>query len=169
MKKPNNINSQIEIDIDRIKLIRVSRIKTAKRLEKYDNSWKIILLIYNIEAVISVLVGFFAPNKVSTPVISGIVSISVILLQDFVAGRDYKNRSSNLHYQQLGMKNLISKLQRLLLNNKLTEEQLLDKYSNICNEYQAILLGYENHDDLDFINAKIELDIIHDKEKKIFL
>lgn len=163
-----NLLTSIDRTIKRNSVIRQARIISSERLKKYSENWNTIFLWLNVIAIIGACLGISSiigilkqPQSTSKLItfVSTIFSLYVILLQDFVSRENYSERSLKLHYNQLNLKRIINKLVCLkiyiesLSEEKVTKE-LLIHYNEIINERQAYLSGYENHDSLDYAQAK---------------
>ena len=161
----------IEENIKRNNTIRNARIISSERLRKYSEKWNVIFVWLNLIAVIGTVLGIYSyihKNKIIT-LVSALFSLYVILVQEFVGKENYSERSLKLHYHQLSLKRVINELTKLKIRIQCTPEHEvnwkdLELYKYILNERNQSLSGYENHDDQDYIEAKI----IEKKEKEIY-
>lgn len=154
------IKYEVEKKIKTLNKTRNNRLEMSKRLSDYDDKWKVVFFILNIEAVIFILLALsniqinelFAETSFS--LFSGIFSIYVILLQYYINSLNYRERALRLHYHQLDIEDLILRLKRIFLiqndsNQSFKDSQAIEEYKIIMFEYQAFLKNNENHNSLD--------------------
>lgn len=173
----------------RILKIRDARVVASERLGLYSNMWDSMLFIYNIIAVLVSILGIASltscndGNNRYISVLSVFISLFVILIQDFVAKKDYTGRSKELHYNQLWLKNIsneinicLRKINYDILDNlgnngevdwkKVDDKsinEIVTRYENVKKIYNTALCGYENHSSEDFHNKNINGDYYYHK------
>ncbi|WP_339299304.1 SLATT domain-containing protein [Paenibacillus sp. FSL R5-0623] len=155
-----NIYSEIEKKINTLNKTRINRIKMSSRLKEYSSKWKSIFFIFNIEAIVFVLLSISGKNiseRFNDPLfglISGVFSLYVILIQYYINELNYNERALKIHYHQLDIEDLTLRLKELLTKYnsqqiKLEEREIINEYKTIMHEYQTVLKNNENHDAID--------------------
>lgn len=167
--KYDKLYMHIQKKLGKITEIRKLRLNSFIKNKNMNEKWEVILLVYNIIAVI--LVIFSLSNMFSNiaiknlGIISSIFSIYVILIQNYVSKKDFNGRKDKFYSNQLSIKTCIEDLRSLFLdgaylnnimslnNNmdiiyKLSEdyEKKLIKYELIIQKYQEIIAFTENYD-----------------------
>ncbi|QQE77304.1 SLATT domain-containing protein [Alicyclobacillus sp. SO9] len=145
---PDEINKKINT----LNKTRTNRIKLSQRLQRYDEKWRVVFFLLNIEAVVCVVLSLITAQwqSMAFPVFSGVFSIYVILTQYFVSQRNYSERALTVHHHELDIEDLILKLKSLILLKADSKKQdMLDQFNAIMSEYQRILKNNENHDQID--------------------
>jgi SMODS and SLOG-associating 2TM effector domain family 5 len=163
-KDYRNISILGEIDkkINTFNKTRNNRINMSLRLKGYSEKWKLTFFFLNFEAVIFVVLSLVGETIINEKaynilsIVSGIFSIYVILIQYFINELNYNERSLKVHYHQLDIEDLILKLKKLILINKIdegtettTNDSVIENFNNVMYEYQSILKNNENHDPID--------------------
>lgn len=147
----DDIDSAIKKKLKGWDRTRHNRIEASERLKGYSQKWSIVTFIFNVEAVICVILTLKFPLKNQIDVVvSGIFSIYVILLQYFLATLNYEARSLKFHYEQIGIENLRMELKQILYkNNDNNDKSKKEQYYSIVKRYEENLIGYENHSRID--------------------
>ena len=116
----------------------------------------------NLVAVIFVFLSFInGNNRTAIAVVSGCYTTYVLILQYFLATRNYNSRSLKLHYEQLEIESLRSELKAIEFSPDQGVKQKEEHFTYIIQCYQTSLLGIENHtriDDLRYTRGKIRRD-----------
>lgn len=149
--------SEINKKINTINKTRNNRIHLSQRLKLYNDKWRVVFFILNIEAVffvvLSLVGGEFTENEPSSMfrIISSFFSIYVILAQYYVSQLNYSERSLKSHYHQLELEDLILSLKSLILEirDDMYNREFKEKYNNVMIAYQRLLKNNENHDPID--------------------
>lgn len=181
-----DIYDELNVLGKRVLEIRNARVIASERLGLYANMWDSVLFIYNIIAVLVSILGIaaFDDKKQYISILSVFISLFVILIQDFVAKKDYTGRSKELHYNQIWLKNISNEINICLrkinydfldkldknkreldwkkIDNKSINE-ILTRYDNLKKMYNTALCGYENHSAEDFHSKNIEGDYYYNK------
>jgi len=145
----SNILAAIKKKEEGWKRTRNNRISASERLKGYSQKWGTITLLFNVEAVIFLIISLRFPlDSGFDAAFSGAFSLYVILIQYYLATLNYEAKAMKFHYEQLEIENLRLKLKRLYHSVENTE-LLEERYANIVSEYQENLSGYENHGALD--------------------
>lgn len=156
---------EIEHKIGTLDKTRNNKMKQSLRLEKYNEMWKVVTFILNIEAVIFVIlslsgIALFDKND-NFKVVVSIFSIYVILIQYYVSGQKYGERALKAHNQQLSIEDLILSLKNLFIMKNsegidVRKTFLINELNRIMNEYQILLKNNENHAPIDYMSAVTE-------------
>lgn len=152
------LNETIENKLKGWDRTRHNRINASERLKSYNDIWSVLTLIMNTVAIFFVFFSFKLHNSNGfAEIISACFSSYVILLQYFLATRDYSARSLKLHYEQLEIEDLRSELKKiqLLPSSDLSLDE--ERISSVITRYQVSLKNSENHgaiDDKRYMNSK---------------
>ncbi|CAC9975375.1 hypothetical protein FLAPXU55_03088 [Flavobacterium panici] len=85
------------------------------------------------------------------------LSILQLVIAQFENSQDYKLKAKNFHDCSLELSKLYNKLRTFkTLNSTASEYSVLSFCQKLSEEYQEILNRYENHDDIDYDNFKVE-------------
>ncbi|SNT42487.1 hypothetical protein SAMN05444672_12250 [Bacillus sp. OK838] len=140
----------------RVKLTRKSRINASKRLrqkhlyfEKITNFYSLLVLILSVW-----FINISDPEKslLLTKMLL-ILSLSLTFFTMFLNTKNYKERAGSFetNYQQLDI--LLNKLDRIeIYPVEITDEAL----KGLQREYEKLIIGNENHHDIDYMTAKDE-------------
>lgn len=134
---------------NRIKSTRKSRIEASKRLRTTNDFYDKVLNFYSL--IILVLSIWFL-NKdgdvgITATKILLVLSLSLTFVTLFINSRNYKERAGNFetNYQQLDV--LVNRIDRFLTTN---EELNAVKLKEFQREYEKLIIGKENHANIDF-------------------
>lgn len=140
----------------RVKLTRKSRINASKRLrqkhlyfEKITNFYSLLVLILSVW-----FINISDPEQslLLTKMLL-ILSLSLTFFTMFLNTKNYKERAGSFetNYQQLDI--LLNKLDRIeIYPVEITDEVL----KGLQREYEKLIIGNENHHDIDYMTAKDE-------------
>lgn len=158
-----DIETVIEQKDNKIHKARIARLNFSSRLSKYSRKWTFISFSMNVEAIIIVLLSLsrtieiihIGPFNISFNLLSGIFTLYVILLQYYINSLNYNERSLQLHYHQLELEDIKNKLQVLYLKkdrtgDNINEEEIINNYDKLIDQYQIAMKNNENHSDIDF-------------------
>lgn len=164
-----NFESDLKKKIKTYKTTKLNRINMSKRLTGYSHKWKLLFFVFNLLAVIFVILSLKSTYefvdiyrwKVDFDVLAGLFTIYVIMLQYYINGLNYEERSLRAHYHQLEIEDLILKLQELTRiyssldhEDQQAREEVMTKFHEITENYQLIMKNNENHHDTDYKKAQ---------------
>lgn len=169
MEKNYDINLKDEVlkKIKSINKVRNARISASERMRHYSKNWGRIFLIFNLIAILFVITAIAKiiskEFEDQFSVVTSIFSLYVIIIQYYINGKNYGERSLRLHYHQLELEKNILDLKALIFklksegrdNDNFLED--VNKYKMIMKDYQNNLLNIENHTDMDFKKGNMEL------------
>jgi hypothetical protein len=149
----------------RIKKTRKSRIEASKRLRKKHNYYEKVTHFYSL-IVLILSVWFFnieGDSGVLAAKILLVLSLSLTYFTMFLSMRNYKERASSFetNYQQLDV--LVNSIDRFEASGDDLNEGVLKGFQR---EYEKLIIGKENHLNIDFYNSDNE---IHHKFKSEIL
>lgn len=149
------------------KRTRLNRISASERLKGYSQKWAVITFMFNVEAVLFMIVSLKYPlHNGLDAAFSGFFSLYVILLQYYLTTLNYEAKSLKFHYEQLQIENLRLRLKKLYYSDR-TLQEIEEIYTGIVNEYQEGLTGYENHTQNDDLKTEAKIkDRINSEDKK---
>lgn len=134
---------------NRIKSTRKARIEASKRLRNKNNFYEKTLNFYSL--IVLVLSIWFLNQKgtegITATKILLVLSLSLTYVTLFINSRNYKERAGNFetNYQQLDV--LVNRIDRFLTTN---EELTSIKLKEFQREYEKLIIGKENHTNIDF-------------------
>lgn len=148
-EKGLSIDEIINNTIDDLKRTRTNRLLASQRLLLFANRWNNLSFLINVVAMTFAVISVLSNVSEHFTWLSTFYAIYVILLQYFLANKDYNARSSKLHYEQLEINNIRMKLKILSANKTLKENDKAKYFQEIFSEYNISLNNNENHTKLD--------------------
>jgi SMODS and SLOG-associating 2TM effector domain family 5 len=133
----------------RIKTTRHSRIEASKRLRKKNNYYEKITNFYSL--VVLILSVWFLNQSGESGILAAkvllVLSLSLTYFTMFLNSKNYKERAGNFetNYQQLDV--LTNKLDRFEASQEVLDERKLKEFQR---EYEKLIIGKENHLNIDF-------------------
>ncbi|WP_245208875.1 SLATT domain-containing protein [Gottfriedia endophytica] len=153
LETENIFESRIEKEFKdlkrRIKATRQSRIEASKRLRMKHNYFEKITHFYSL--VVLILSVWFLNQSGHTGLVAAkvllVLSLSLTYFTMFLSMRNYKERAGDFenNYQQLDV--LINKIDRFKSGNKELNDETLKEFQR---EYEKLIIGKENHTNVDF-------------------
>lgn len=134
---------------NRIKSTRKARIEASKRLRNKNDFYEKVLNFYSL--IVLVLSIWFLNKEgaegITATKILLVLSLSLTFVTLFINSRNYKERAGNFetNYQQLDV--LVNRIDRFLTTN---EELNTLKLKEFQREYEKLIIGKENHTNIDF-------------------
>ncbi|WP_227395928.1 SLATT domain-containing protein [Jeotgalibacillus aurantiacus] len=172
MSEEKNYAKSIEeefIDLKkRIKATRKSRIEASKRLRTKNNFYEKITHFYSL--VVLILSVWFlnlaGDGGLFTAKVLLILSLSITYFTLFLSLRNYKERAGDfeVNYQHLDV--LTNKLDRFATSGATLDETVLKSFQR---EYEKLIIGKENHTNIDYYRSTDENQIKYKKEIKRFI
>lgn len=149
-----DIYDEINKKINSINIVRNARIKSSERMQYYSKHWTRIFFVFNLLAIIFVMTSLVKPNLKGFTEVTSFFTLYVIILQYYVAARNYNERSLRYHYHQLELEQNILDLKEILIssinsNNKNSQEDII-KYLEVMKKYNINLQNIENHQGMDY-------------------
>ncbi|MGV3185356.1 SLATT domain-containing protein [Weissella paramesenteroides] len=144
-----SINEIINNTICDLKRTRTNRLLASQRLLLFANRWNNLSFLINVVAMTFAVISVLNHVSKYFTWLSTFYAIYVILLQYFLANKDYNARSSKLHYEQLEINSIRMKLKILSANKELVESDKARYFQEIFSEYNISLNNNENHTKLD--------------------
>ncbi|MFC4387509.1 SLATT domain-containing protein [Gracilibacillus marinus] len=161
-QKKSELDEQFVFLIKRIKKVRGSRIEASKRLRKKHNYLEKVSYFYSL--ILLILSVWYLNQdggleETSTKMLL-ILSLSLTFFTMFLNIKNYKERAGNFesNFQQLDV--LLNKMDRDKINNKINVD-MLKQYHR---EYEKMIIGKENHLNIDYYNSSEKRKILHIKE-----
>lgn len=128
---------------------RHNRMNASERLKGYSETWEVVSLIMNTEAIMFVIMAFTGSFSDILGIVSAAFSCYVILIQYFLATRDYSARSLKMHYEQLEIESLRAKLKTCQILDDGDYHVGEERVKSIIDQYQVSMRGSENHTKID--------------------
>lgn len=144
-----SINEIINNTICDLKRTRTNCLLASQRLLLFANRWNNLSFLINVVAMTFAVISVLNHVSKYFTWLSTFYAIYVILLQYFLANKDYNARSSKLHYEQLEINSIRMKLKILSANKELVESDKARYFQEIFSEYNISLNNNENHTKLD--------------------
>lgn len=148
--------------LNRIKKVRKKRLECFEQNKKFNEDWENIFFVYNILATILVSLSIFGSscsffienNKFNSivgiffSIASSIVSLYIILLQNYISKRDFSGRCDRFYNNQLSLKRCIEDIRSLLINMSFDFSEEINEFKynkniNMCNKFINIFREYE--------------------------
>ncbi|MBW7649919.1 SLATT domain-containing protein [Anoxybacillus sp. ST4] len=133
----------------RIKATRHSRIEASKRLRRKNSYYEKITNFYSL--IVLILSVWFLNQSGEMGLLAAkillVLSLSLTYFTMFINAKNYKERAGNFetNYQQLDV--LTNKLDRFEASQEVLTENKLKEFQR---EYEKLIIGKENHLNIDF-------------------
>ncbi|MFD4928386.1 SLATT domain-containing protein [Peribacillus butanolivorans] len=143
----------------RVKITTKSRINASARLRQKHEFFEKITHLYSLLVLILSVWFINIPNTVDSMFVTKILlilSLSLTFFTMFLGIKNYKERAGSFetNYQQLdALSNEINRLE--VYPEKIIEDDEVLK--NLQNRYEKLIIGNENHHDIDYWNANDDL------------
>ncbi|EGR0495312.1 SLATT domain-containing protein [Vibrio cholerae] len=132
----------------RIRFTAAKRLKDKNKLSNQTISFSSAYLI--LLSVIQILIENESLNSFLT-VVNIFLAIVILVLSQLEAAADYSLRSSKFHECGLRVGALYSQLRRIKSEkDELKPKDYMAKVTAIDEQYNSVLSGYENHEDIDY-------------------
>lgn len=161
-----NIENEFKYLKKRIKNTRKARIEASKRLRKKHHYYEKVTHFYSL--VVLILSVWFLNQSDDSGILAAkillVLSLSLTYFTMFLSLRNYKERAGDFetNYQQLDV--LTNRIDRFTTGNK----ELNDKeFKGFQREYEKLIIGKENHLNIDYFMSTPENQEIF--KKKIIL
>ena len=168
----------------RIDITRRARFACSTRLREYSNKIQNLIVYYNILVVfvsIVTLYQFYNENAKWTTFLTLALSITLSFFATHIGGKNYKEKAIMMESNGHDLSKIYGKIEMLKAKLEISPE----KVANLYKEYERTLVNVENHENVDYIQAKIgrknkdgtkvtsdkedlTLEKYHSKIKKIF-
>jgi len=148
--------------LERIKRTTRCRYHASRRLKIHHrfSQWTIAILSSGLIFIPLIQVfgaTFDIPLKLCN-VFQTILAVLILVFSLLLSQENFFSRSENMHKNGVELGRLVRKIEGIIENNKEKTETIdLELYNKLKNEYYDILEKYENHETIDFMNAKLNI------------
>jgi len=146
----------------RVKKTTRCRYHASRRLMRHHrfSQWTIALLSTGLIFIplIQIFKATFEIPINQLNVLQTILAILVLVFSLLLGQENFFSKSKDMHRNGVELGRLDRKIEGFIEKNKTKKEQLqLYRYEELTNEYYDILDKYENHEPIDFENAKLNV------------
>lgn len=162
----------------RIDITRRARFSCSTRLRRYFDKIQNLIVYYNVMVVlvsIITLFQFYNDNAEWSTYLTLAISIALSFFATHMGGKNYKEKAIMMESNGHDLSKIYGKIEMLKLEQKLDSKNV----SNLYKEYERTLVIVENHETIDYLQAKKvkglctseedkKLDKYFNKERRIF-
>jgi|GEM_PF-4684970 len=137
----------------RIDMTRRARFACSTRLRDYSSKIQNLIVYYNILVVfisIVTLYQFYNENAEWTTFLTLALSITLSFFATHMGGKNYKEKAIMMESNGHDLTKVYGKIKMLKAKLEISPE----KVANIYKEYERTLVNVENHENIDYIQAK---------------
>lgn len=150
----------------RIDLTRRARFSCSTRLRSYFNRIQNLIVYYNVLIVLQSIVTlyyFYDDNASWVTYVTLAFSVALSFFATHIGGKNYKEKAIMMESNGHELSKIYGKISMSSLNHPLETS----KVSNLYKEYERTLVIVENHDPVDYLEAKKVKGIIEKDEEKV--
>jgi len=145
----------------RIAKTREARIRASERLERIDNRYQIIQLVYAISlTALSVWIFYLEKTGRSTPTSDAstillICSFAITGTTFYVNSKNYKERFLQLKSNYIALGKLLYDIEAARCTSKGQDDNIIYKFQEHYEKYTGLLDTVENHTTFDYLNVRL--------------
>lgn len=151
----------------RIDITRRARFACSTRLRIYFNKIQNLIVFYNILVVIisiTTLYQFYNNSAEWSTYLTLSISIALSFFATHMGGKNYKEKAIMMESNGHHLSKLYGKIEMMKVKSKIDTDKVADLYK----EYERTLVIVENHEQIDYLQAKkVKRTATLDEEKKL--